>query len=208
MLPDPRRFLEKLAQREQTSWARRARYLNEGHCTVTTHYSVYAVFEGALTRTHARTEHERAELADPDSRWLLVGFLVTEGHGDARRFQLVDRGRRGDKAVFWKANGPRSLEAPRFIITSRLAEDPRRVLVRPRTQPPAAAGAAVQIPKMPRVPAELLRALTPTTGVEVRPLPKTTPPPRIPTVPPPPRVTPLPSAGIGRLPLPSLRTFA
>lgn len=212
MLPDPRRFLERLAQREQSAWARRARCLNEGQCTLTTHYSVYAVSEGALTRMHARVPGAPRELEN--ARWLLIGYLTTQGEGAGSRYALVDRGRRGDKAVFWEAGASHAdLEAARFLITSRLVEDPRRVLVRPRSTPatPIESTLLMAMPPSPRVPAEFASgAPTPTGGVLARApigaaLPPTAPPPRRTSYPPRALVVPLRAAPkAARLPLPSL----
>ena len=216
MLPDPRRFLEKLAEREQAAWARRARYLNEGQTSVTTSYSVYAVSDGTLARMHSRGPGGRGEVHDSNARWLLIGYLTTEGAGEQSRYALVDRGRKGDKAVFWKAGASRAdLEAARFIITSKLVEDPRRVLVRPRSTPAQAVESTVllHVPPAPRVPSELVGepVATPTAGVfagvrVVAPLPPTLPPPRRPSAPPL-VVTPLQARPLRRLPLPSLRTL-
>lgn len=209
MLPEPRRFLEKLAEREHAAWTQRARFLHEGQITLTTQYSVYAITNGTLARTHARTTGGRSELHAADSSWLLIGYLRVESSLEEQRFELGERGRKGDKAVFW--NG--SL----FIITSKLCEDPRRVLVRPRSVPAQAmlpeTTQVLAMPADPRVPAEFREhtlAMTPTSGRPALTLPKTTPPPRRTSYPPPaPAITPLiarPAAR--RLPLPSLRSFA
>ncbi len=225
MLPEPRRFLEKLAERERAAWAHRARVLNEGQVTLMTHYSVYSVSNGTLARTHARTAGGHHGLHEPDSRWLLIGYLRIVATPDTeRRYELCDRGRKGDKAVFWQPGVSwEELGASRFIITSKLAEDPRRVLVRPRSmaaQPLLAETTQVlAMPADPRVPAELLfvehtLAMTPTTGRPALTLPKTTPPPRRTSYPPPaksttPAITPLVARPAARrLPLPSLRSFA
>lgn len=215
MSSDPRQFLEDLAMHERSSWIVRARHLYAGPSTLVTSYSVYLTADGRFARAHTKptasqTSASKEQLDREGSRWVLIGFLRSSPHRPAD-FALVERGRAGDKAVFWLSGS----ETQRFVLTSRLIEDPRRVQVRPITGAPAAGPLemVVQVPQPPPLPSEWQQSAPTPSGVLAippRPLPKTLPPPRR-AEPRRPSVSPLPlamkralrSATHTRLPLPS-----